>query len=74
MKHNNRYVVFVSLTGDQQIKCYDLDLNSGTLELQVTSDAHGPSGALCLHPSGKVILVAHVESTTLASFRLNTNT
>ena len=74
MENNNRYVVFVSLTGDQQIKCYDLDLNSGVLELQATSDAHGPSGALYLHPSGKVILAAHVGSTTLASFRLNTNT
>ena len=61
------------LTGDQQIKCYDLDLNSGTLELQVTSDAHGPSGALCIYTRlEKLILVAHVESTTLASFRLNT--
>ena len=46
MKNHNRYVVFVSLTGDQQIKCYDLDLNSGALELQAISDAHGPSGAL----------------------------
>ena len=69
--NNNRYVVFVSLTGDEQIKCYDLDLNSGALQLQATSNAHGPSGALYLHPSGKVMLVAHVESTTLASFRLD---
>ena len=75
MKKTNekRYVVFVSLTGDQQIKCYDLDLNSGTLELRSTSNAHGPAGALYLHPSGKVMLIAHVESTTLASFRLDTS-
>ena len=72
--NNNRCVVFVSLTGDQQIRCYDLDLNSGTLQLRSTSNAHGPSGALCLHPTGQVMLVAHVESTTLASFRLNTAT
>ncbi len=71
--NGNRCVVFVSLTGDQQIKCYDLDLNSGALELRSTSNAHGPSGALYLHPSGKVMLVAHVESTTLAGFRLDTN-
>ena len=64
MKKTNekRYVVFVSLTGDQQIKCYDLDLNSGTLELRSTSNAHGPAGALYLHPSEKVMLIAHVES------------
>ncbi|MCZ6679252.1 MAG: beta-propeller fold lactonase family protein [Candidatus Poribacteria bacterium] len=68
---NSRFVVFVSLTGDQQIKLYNLDLDSGALQLQATSDAHGPSGALCLHPSGKVMLVAHVGSTTLASFRLD---
>ncbi|HIM12550.1 TPA: lactonase family protein [Candidatus Poribacteria bacterium] len=74
MKNNNRCVVFVSLTGDQQIKCYNLDLDSGTLELWTANNAYGPSGALCLHPSGKVMLVAHVESTTLASFRLDTNT
>ena len=69
--NNSRCVVFVSLTGDEQIKLYDLDPNSGALQLRSTSSAHGPSGALCLHPSGKAILVAHVESTTLASFRLD---
>ena len=66
-----RCVVFVSLTGDEQIKLYDLDLDSGALQLRTTSNAHGPSGALCLHPSEKVLLAAHVESTTLASFRLD---
>jgi 6-phosphogluconolactonase len=71
---NNRSVVFVSLTGDEQIKLYDLDPNSGGLKLRTTSNAHGPSGALCLHPSGDAMLVAHVESTTLASFRLDTAT
>lgn len=70
---DKRCVVFVSLTGDEQIKLYDLDLNSGTLQLRATSNAHGPSGALCLHPNGNVMLVAHVGSTTLASFRLNTD-
>lgn len=64
-------VVFVSLTGDEQIKLYDLDPQSGALQLRSTSNAHGPSGALYLHPSGNVMLVAHVESTTLASFRLD---
>ena len=71
--HDSRCVVFVSLTGDEQIKLYDLDLSSGALQLRMTSNAHGPSGALCLHPSGEVMLVAHVESTTLASFRLDTD-
>ena len=71
--NNGRCVVFVSLTGDEQIKLYDLDLGSGALQLRSTSNAHGPSGALCLHPSGKVMLAAHVESTTLASFRLDAN-
>jgi 6-phosphogluconolactonase len=66
-------VVFVSLTGDQQIKLYDLDPNSGALQLRSTSNAHGPSGALCLHPSKKVVLAAHVGSTTLASFHLDVN-
>lgn len=69
--NNSHCVLFVSLTGDEQIKLYDLDPNSGALQLRSTSNAHGPSGALCLHPSGKVMLVAHVESTTLASFRLD---
>ena len=66
-------VVFVSLTGDEQIKCYSLDLESGALDLRATSPAHGPSGALCLHPSGKIMYDAHVESKTLASFRLDTD-
>ena len=66
-----RSIVLVSLTGDEQIKLYDLDLASGALQLRSTGDAHGPSGALCLHPSGTVLLTAHVESTTLASLRLD---
>ena len=39
-------VVFVSLTGDEEIKVYDLDPSSGALRLRTTNPAHGPSGAL----------------------------
>ena len=66
-----RSIVLVSLTGDEQIRLYDLDPASGALQLRSTGAAHGPSGALCLHPSGTVLLTAHVESTTLASLRLD---
>ena len=65
-------IVFVSLTGDEAIKLYDLDPQSGALELRATSPAHGPSGALFLHPSRPVLYDAHVMSTTLASFHLDT--
>ena len=61
-------VVFVSLTGDQQIKLYDLDPQTGDLTLRTVSNAHGPSGALYLHPNGKVLYDGHVLTTTLASF------
>lgn len=64
-------VLLVSLTGDEQIKLYDLDAKSGALHLRAVSNAHGPSGALCLHPNGRVLYDAHVLSTTLASFRLD---
>ena len=67
-----RSVVFVSLTGDEQVKVYDQDRKSGALTLRSTSDAHGPSGALCLHPAGNLMYNAHVESTTLAAYRLDT--
>jgi len=67
----SRPVVFVSLTGDEQIKLYDLDPLSGALHLRTVSDAHGPSGALCLHPNGKVLYDAHVLSTTLAAFHID---
>jgi 6-phosphogluconolactonase len=67
-----RSVVFVSLTGDEQVKVYDQDRETGSLTLRAASDAHGPSGALCLHPSGNLMYDAHVESTTLAAFRLDT--
>ena len=50
-----RPVLLVSLTGDEQIKLYDLDPQSGGLSLRAVSNAHGPSGALCLHPNGKVL-------------------
>lgn len=68
----SRTVVFVSLTGDEQVKVYDQDREKGSLALRSTSDVHGPSGALCLHPSGDLMYIAHVESTTLAAFRLDT--
>ena len=71
---SRRTVLFVSLTGDEQIQCYDLEPQTGALQLRATSNAHGPSGALCLHPNGQVLYDAHVESTTLASFRLDANT
>ncbi len=72
--NTRRAVLFVSLTGDEQIQCYDLEPQTGALQLRATSPAHGPSGALWLHPNGQVMYDAHVESTTLASFRLDANT
>ncbi len=72
MTAQDQPVVFVSLTGDQAIKLYDLDPQSGALALRTTSPAHGPSGALFLHPSRPVLYDAHVESSTLASFHLDT--
>ncbi len=69
--NDGRPIVFVSLTGDQAIKCYDLDPASGALTLRASSDSHGPTGAIFHQPSGDLIYVAHVESTTLASFRLD---
>jgi len=69
--NQNRTALFVSLTGDQQIKLYDLDATTGALHLRTTSDAHGPSGALFLHPKGDVLYDAHVGSTELASYRFD---
>jgi 6-phosphogluconolactonase len=66
--NTRRTVVFVSLTGDETIKLYDLDPQSGALHLRATSNAHGPSGPLWLHPNGRWLYDGHVESTTLASF------
>ena len=71
--NHGRPVVFVSLTGDEQIKLYDVDADSGALHLRTTSNAHGPSGALCLHPTKKVMYDAHVLSTTLVSLALDTD-
>ena len=63
-----RCVVFVSLTGDEQIKCYDMDPDSGALQLRSTSNAHGPSGALCLHPSGEIMYDGHVGINYISQF------
>lgn len=63
-------VLFVSLTGDEQIKLYDID-DSGGLALRATSRSHGPTGALALHPNQSVIYSAHVGSTDLASYSLD---
>ncbi len=71
MTAREQSVVLVSLTGDEAIKLYDLDPQSGALALRATSPAHGPSGALFLHPSRPVLYDAHVGAATLASFHLN---
>ena len=71
MSDSNGTVVFVSLTGDKQIKLYDIDPSSGALELRAVSDAHGPTGALFLHPSADIVYSAHVGSTELASYNLD---
>ncbi len=63
--------VLVSLTGDEQIKLYDLDPQSGALTLRATSPAHGPSGALVFHPNSQILYDAHVGSSTLAAFRFD---
>ena len=44
MTAQDQPVVFVSLTGDEAIKLYDLDPQSGNLDLRATSPAHGPIG------------------------------
>lgn len=72
MTDASRNFLFVALTGDQAIKAYTMDADTGALHLRTTSDAHGPTGALYLHPPGQFMLAAHVESTTLASYRLDT--
>ena len=72
MTAQDQPVVFVSLTGDEAIKLYDLDPQSGALDLRATSPAHGPSGALVLHPSRPVLYDGHVGDSTLASFHLDT--
>ena len=66
--------VLVSLTGDEQIKLYDLDPQSGALALHTTSSTYGPSGALVFHPNGQVLYDAHVGSSTLAAFRFDVAT
>lgn len=71
--NQGKCVVFVSLTGDEQIKLYDLNSESGALHLRAASNAQGPTGALCLHPSGDVLYSAHVGSTDLAAYRLDTD-
>ena len=66
-------ILFVSLTGDEAISVYNIS-SDGALSLRSTNPAHGPSGALCLHPNLNIVYDAHVESTTLASFKINRET
>lgn len=66
--HESNLLLLVSLTGDETIKLYDLEPTTGALSLRTESNAHGPSGALYLHPNGRVLYDAHVLATTLASF------
>jgi 6-phosphogluconolactonase len=74
MAQVTRCLVFVALTGDEQIKAFSMDLDTGALELRSTSAAQGPIGALHLHRASGVVYGAHVESTTLSSYRLDADT
>lgn len=71
MNDGKRLFVFVALTGDEAIKAYTIAPQTGALNLSATSDSGGPTGALFLHPSGDIMLAAHVEATTLASYRVD---
>ena len=64
-------VLFVSLTADEAIKLFDIDADSGALNLRATSNAHGPTGPLFLHPDKDKLLLAHVGSSTLACLNLD---
>jgi 6-phosphogluconolactonase len=66
-------LVFVALTGDRQIKAYSMDLDTGSLELRTTSDAHGDIGSLHLHRASGRMYGAHVGATQLSSYALDTD-
>ena len=74
MADASRYFVFVALTGDRQIQAWSMDPATGALELRTVSDAHGPIGSLHLHRSTHMVYGAHVQSTELSSYRLDTAT
>ena len=74
MADASRYFVFVALTGDRQIQAWSMDPATGALELQTVSDAHGPIGSLHLHRPTNMVYGAHVQSTELSSYRLDTAT
>jgi len=73
MTQFSRCMVFVALTGDQVIKAYSMVRNTGALELRTTSEAHGPIGSLHLHRPSGIVYGAHVESTQLSSYSLDTD-
>ncbi len=69
-KSNQQSIIFVSETGDETISVYNIGSN-GALSLRSTNPAYGPSGALCLHPKLEILYDAHVESTTISSFKID---
>lgn len=71
MADPSRCLVFVALTGDEQVNTYSMDPVSGALELRCTSKAHGAIGSLHLHRDSGVVYGAQVGSTHLSSFHLD---
>lgn len=67
----SRCLVFVALTGDEQVNTYTMDLASGALDLRCTSDAHGAIGSLHLHRDTGIVYGAQVGSTHLSSYNLD---
>ncbi|MEE2830767.1 MAG: beta-propeller fold lactonase family protein [Candidatus Latescibacterota bacterium] len=74
MAQISRCFVFVALTGDEEIKAYSMDLDTGALELRTTSKSHGPIGSLFLHRASGIVYGAQVMSTELSSYHLDTDT
>ena len=74
MAQISRCFVFVAVTGDEEIKAYSMDLDTGDLELRTASKSHGPIGSLFLHRASGIVYGAQVMSTELSSYHLDTDT
>ena len=68
------YYVYVSIGGEERIAIYDMDTDTGALELKDSADAGGAVGALAVSPDKRFLYAAIRSTTSVTTFAIDSGT
>ena len=68
------YYVYVSIGGEERIAIYDMDTDTGALELKDSADAGGAVGALAVSPDKRFLYAAIRSTTSVTTFAIDSET